>query len=66
VRVSILHDLDVRWPIIGKLAGERVIGPIFVANIAGKTLARIKALAEAAAPTGRSGSASGPISGRVG
>jgi ribosome-associated toxin RatA of RatAB toxin-antitoxin module len=55
VRVSILHDLDLRWPLIGGLVGERVIGPLFVAHIAGKTLARIKALAEAAAPAGQPG-----------
>ena len=47
VRVSIRHDLALGWPLIGGLAAERIIGPLFVANIAGKTLRRIKALAEA-------------------
>jgi hypothetical protein len=46
-RISIHHDLTLRWPIIGTFAAERVIGPLFVANIAGKTLQRIKSLAEA-------------------
>lgn len=46
-RISILHDLTLNWPIIGTFAAERVIGPLFVANIAGKTLQRIKSLAEA-------------------
>jgi uncharacterized membrane protein len=49
VRVSILHDLPegVRWPIGGRLVAERIVGPYFVSDIAGKTLQRIKELAEA-------------------
>lgn len=47
VRVRILHDLRLSWPLIGPFAAERIIGPIFVANIAGKTLRRIKEIAEA-------------------
>ncbi len=46
VRVSIRHDLRLRWPLIGGLVADYIIGPQFVANIAGKTLRRIKALAE--------------------
>jgi ribosome-associated toxin RatA of RatAB toxin-antitoxin module len=46
VRVGIRHDLSLGWPLIGGLVAERIIGPHFVANIAGKTLRRIKALAE--------------------
>lgn len=49
-KVEILHDLELGWPIIGGFAATRVIGPLFVANIAGKTLRRIKELAEAKAP----------------
>lgn len=49
-KVEILHDLELGWPVIGGFAAQRVIGPLFVANIAGKTLRHIKALAEAKAP----------------
>jgi ribosome-associated toxin RatA of RatAB toxin-antitoxin module len=46
VRVAILHDLHLGWPLIGGLVAERIIGPFFVSNIAGKTLNRMKELAE--------------------
>jgi ribosome-associated toxin RatA of RatAB toxin-antitoxin module len=51
VRVAILHDLPrlAGWPLIGDLAAERIVGPFFVSHIAGKTLGRIKELAEAEA-----------------
>lgn len=54
VQVTIVHDLDLKWPIIGNFAATRVIGPMFIDAIAGKTLARVKELAEAGhpAPTG--------------
>jgi len=54
VRVSILHDLPrlAGWPLIGGLVAERIVGPLFVSNIAGKTLGRIKELAEAGAGRG--------------
>ena len=55
VRVSILHDLRLRWPLIGGLVADRIIGPHFVANIAGKTLRRIKELAEAGSPVEEAG-----------
>jgi ribosome-associated toxin RatA of RatAB toxin-antitoxin module len=45
--VSIEHELDLRWPLIGTLAAERVIGPHFIDAIAGRTLRTIKGLAEA-------------------
>jgi ribosome-associated toxin RatA of RatAB toxin-antitoxin module len=45
VDVSIEHRLDLRWPLIGGLA-ERVIGTQFVEAIAGRTLRRVKQLAE--------------------
>jgi hypothetical protein len=48
VEVVIVHDLALRWPVIGGLVADRIIGPLFVADIAGKTLRRIKALAEEA------------------
>ena len=51
VRVGILHDLPrlAGWPLVGSFAAERIVGPFFVSNIAGKTLRRIKELAEARA-----------------
>ena len=47
IDVSIEHHLDLGWPIIGAFAAERVIGPQFVEAIAGRTLRRVKELAEA-------------------
>ena len=49
VLVRIDHELRLGWPLIGGLVADRVIGPFFVGNIAGKTLRRIKQLAEAGA-----------------
>ncbi|HEY8491119.1 MAG TPA: SRPBCC family protein [Dehalococcoidia bacterium] len=48
-RARIVHDLDLRWPLIGGPVARWIIGPLFVENIAGKTLRRIKALVEAGA-----------------
>ena len=45
--VSIEHDLVLRWPLIGGVVAERVIGPQFIDAIAGRTLRTIKGLAEA-------------------
>ena len=45
----IFHELDLRWPLIGRFIAERVIGPQFIDPIAGQTLRRFKALAEAGA-----------------
>ena len=47
VLVRIRHDFRPPWPLVGGLVAERVIGPQFVAHIAGKTLATIKAKVEA-------------------
>jgi ribosome-associated toxin RatA of RatAB toxin-antitoxin module len=47
VRVAIHHELRLGWPLVGSLVADWIIGPLFVANIAGKTLRRIKQLAEA-------------------
>jgi uncharacterized membrane protein len=46
VRVSIHHDLHLGWPVVGGIVANCIIGPLFVSNIAGKTLRRIKLLAE--------------------
>ncbi|HEX6140796.1 MAG TPA: SRPBCC family protein [Candidatus Limnocylindria bacterium] len=45
--VSIHHALDLRWPLLGRFAADRIIGPHFVDAIAGRTLRRVRALAEA-------------------
>ncbi|HYN87113.1 MAG TPA: SRPBCC family protein [Ardenticatenaceae bacterium] len=47
-RVSIVHDFDLRWPLIAPLANW-VTGELFVRNIANKTLSRIKEIVEAGA-----------------
>lgn len=49
VDVSIEHRLDLRWPLIGELVARTIIGPQFIEAIAGRTLRRIKALAEGTA-----------------
>lgn len=46
--VSIHHELQLAWPVIGRFAAERVIGPHFIDAIAGRTLQQVKALAERA------------------
>jgi ribosome-associated toxin RatA of RatAB toxin-antitoxin module len=44
--VRIEHSLDLRWPVIGRVAADWVIGPHFIEPIAARTLARMKQLAE--------------------
>jgi Polyketide cyclase / dehydrase and lipid transport len=44
--VSIEHRLELGWPLIGELAARHVIGPQFIEAIAGRTLRRIRELAE--------------------
>lgn len=46
--VRIAHALQLRWPLIGAAVANRIIGPQFVSDVAGKTLRRIKVLAESA------------------
>ena len=48
-QVSIEHRLELGWPVIGGFAAEHVIGPHFIDAIAGRTLRRIRDLAEASA-----------------
>jgi uncharacterized membrane protein len=45
--VSIEHRLSLDWPVLGGFAADRVIGPQFIEAIAGRTLRRIRQLAEA-------------------
>lgn len=47
-RVTIEHQLEFRRvPVLSGWIGRRVIGDFFIQTIAGKTLARMKQLAEA-------------------
>jgi ribosome-associated toxin RatA of RatAB toxin-antitoxin module len=46
VLVTVRHDLDLGWPLVGPLVADRIIGPRFVDVIAERTVRRIKALAE--------------------
>lgn len=49
VEVSIVHEWDgPRWPLIGRLAADWVIGPVFIHAIASRTLAGVKRRAEGA------------------
>jgi hypothetical protein len=50
VGVEIVHTWDgPRWPLVGRLAANLVIGPVFIHGIASRTLAGIKRAAEGAA-----------------
>ena len=46
IAVTIDHDFDPPWPIVGNLVSEKIIGPQFVEAIAGKTLETVKAIVE--------------------
>jgi len=47
VRVTIVHDLALPWPLVGTPVARWIIGPMFVEPIARRTLGRIKTLVEA-------------------
>jgi ribosome-associated toxin RatA of RatAB toxin-antitoxin module len=49
VHVRIVHDLTLHWPLIGSFMANYVIGKVFVANIATKTLRTIKEYIEKSA-----------------
>jgi hypothetical protein len=40
--VEITHDLDLRWPVIGGLVSDYVVGRFFIHHIASQTLAGLK------------------------
>ncbi len=46
--VRIWHEFRSDLPLIGEFFARRIVGQLFVSNIAGKTLRRIKAIAEGA------------------
>src|SRR6266511_2661884 len=48
VEVEVVHTWSgPRWPLVGRLAADLVIGPVFIHGIASRTLAGIKRVAEA-------------------
>jgi len=47
VTVELVHDLVMRWPLIGRLVGDLLVGPIFINHTARKTLQAVKIHAEA-------------------
>jgi ribosome-associated toxin RatA of RatAB toxin-antitoxin module len=47
VAVTLVHDLVMRWPLIGRLVGDWIVGPVFIDFIARKTLRAVQARAEA-------------------
>jgi uncharacterized membrane protein len=48
--VRIWHEFHSDLPLVGDVFARQIVGRLFVSNIAGKTLQRIKELAEAPAP----------------
>ncbi len=46
VNVAIMHDLVMRWPLIGRLVSDWIVGPIFIDHITRRTLAAVKQRAE--------------------
>jgi ribosome-associated toxin RatA of RatAB toxin-antitoxin module len=47
VEITIVHEWSgPRWPLIGGLAANTVIGPVFIHNIASRTLAGVRRMAE--------------------
>ena len=44
--VRIWHEYRSRLPLVGEFFARRIVGDLFVSNIAGKTLRRIKQIAE--------------------
>ncbi len=45
--VRIVHDLIMRWPLIGRPVAELIVGPHFIHPVASLTLSTIRQLAEA-------------------
>lgn len=46
VHAVLTHDLVLRWPMIGRLASDLVIGPLFIDWIATRTMHHVKRVAE--------------------
>lgn len=46
-RLSIVHEWEgPRWPLVGAIAADAIIGPHFISHIAGRTLAGVARAAE--------------------
>jgi aromatase len=48
VAVSIVHDLDLGWPVVGRAVARSIIGPMFIEPTARATLNHIKRIVEGA------------------
>lgn len=46
--VAIEHHLVMRWPLVGRLVSDLVVGPVFIDHIARRTLEAVQAAAERA------------------
>ena len=46
VDVELAHELALRWPVIGRFAGDWIVGPVFIDYITHRTLRAVKAEAE--------------------
>lgn len=46
VAVSIVHDLELRWPVVGRAVARMIIGPMFIEPTAKATLRHIKRIVE--------------------
>lgn len=49
-RVTIVHDLLLRWPLAGRLISNLIVGPVFIDWIAHQTLVAVKTAAERGEP----------------
>lgn len=45
-QVALVHDLVMRWPLVGRAVSDLIVGPIFIDWIAHQTLLAVKAAAE--------------------
>lgn len=45
-KVRIVHDLVMRWPLVGRMVSDLIVGPIFIQWIAHETLHAVKASVE--------------------
>ncbi len=46
VQVTLTHDLLLRWPLVGRVASDVIVGPLFIDWIATRTIQRVKRVAE--------------------